>query len=173
MGNAQSYENYYVYDDSAFLKSAAAIIEPSKDLIINEILAGNTSVNKDEFGEYDDWIELYNFGEDTINLNGLYISDSKNDLSKFQIKTDVFVKPKEFILIWADGDINQGDLHANFKLDPDGEDIYISDKDLTLLDYLSFNKQSANISYGRLKNNILSLNYFTTPTPFANSKTVE
>ena len=40
-------------------------------LVINEFLAINNSANTDEFGEYDDWIELYNGTQNPINIAGM------------------------------------------------------------------------------------------------------
>ena len=155
----------YLLNDPLYLKTISEIIEPSVDLKINEILTNNLSVNTDESGEYDDWIELYNFGDDTINLNSLYISDSRSNLSKFQILTDTFIIPKGYILIWTDGEPNQGALHTSFKLDGKGENIFICDDNLNILDSISFGEQSTNVSYGRLKDDFLTWNYFSEPTP--------
>ncbi len=44
-------------------------------LYINEFCAKNSMI-PDEMGEFDDWIELYNAGQDTVNLSGLYMTNS-------------------------------------------------------------------------------------------------
>ena len=45
------------------------------DLVINEIMASNDQTIADEFGEFDDWIEIYNNGNQSINLFGYHLSD--------------------------------------------------------------------------------------------------
>ena len=158
-------DTYLYQSDPLYLESISDVVFPTKDLKINEILASNVSVNKDEYGEYDDWIELYNFGDDTINLNGLYISDSKNNLTKFQINFDTLLLPQSYIIIWADEETEQGPLHTNFKLDGLSEKVYISNENLEILDFIEYSTQATDISYGRLKDNFLIWNYFTSPTP--------
>ena len=51
-------------------------------LVINEYLASNDACCTDENGEFDDWFELYNFGEDSIDIGGMYVTDNKNDYKK-------------------------------------------------------------------------------------------
>ena len=46
------------------------------DPIINEILASNLNYISDNYGDYDDLIEIYNPTNSEINLSGYYISDS-------------------------------------------------------------------------------------------------
>ncbi|HXH18976.1 MAG TPA: hypothetical protein VNJ07_07815, partial [Chitinophagales bacterium] len=48
-------------------------------LHINEILASNATVIYDEKNEFDDWVEIYNGGKDTVSLSGMYLT---NDLQK-------------------------------------------------------------------------------------------
>ena len=154
-----------ILEDTVSIYSFTEIIEPSKDIKINEILAGNTSVNNDEYNEFDDWLELYNYGEDTLNLKGLYISDSKENLSQFQIGIDTLLAPKEYILIWSDGEPEQGPLHTNFKLSKSGEGLFICNADLAVLDSISYKQQVTNVSYGRLSSDSKVWNYFENPTP--------
>jgi len=42
-------------------------------LYINEIQASNSTTIADNFLEYDDWIELYNVSNISINLAGYYL----------------------------------------------------------------------------------------------------
>ena len=50
---------------------------------INEFLAANDSANQDPQGDYDDWIELYNSGTETIDLTGYYLTDDLDDLTQW------------------------------------------------------------------------------------------
>jgi hypothetical protein len=59
----------------------------SQQLWINEIQAVNSHTIVDDFGEYDDWIELYNGSDSIINLAGLYISDDPGNLRKWRLPT--------------------------------------------------------------------------------------
>ena len=53
-------------------------------LVINEFLAANQSINTDENGDYEDWIEIYNNTNTSIDLNGFYISDKIDNTTKWQ-----------------------------------------------------------------------------------------
>lgn len=54
-------------------------------LFINEFMADNDSLIQDNFGEYDDWIEIYNAGPNAIDLGGMYLTDDMNDPKKWMI----------------------------------------------------------------------------------------
>ena len=96
-------------------------------LFINEFQADNKSTIKDENGEYDDWIELYNAHNYPINLNGIYITDDYSDLTKHQLLNSdgepFYLEPDDHILLWADGISEQGMTHLNFRLNTSGEEI--------------------------------------------------
>ena len=40
----------------------------SQQIAINEVMASNDTSITDEDGSYEDWIELYNYGTDPVNL---------------------------------------------------------------------------------------------------------
>jgi hypothetical protein len=100
-------------------------------IVINEFMASNTGGDPevqifDEYGESDDWIELYNAGENPINLSGLYLSDDSTDLLKFALPNAI-IPSHGCCVIWADNQTAQGNNHANFKLDAfAGDEIILS-----------------------------------------------
>ncbi len=120
-------------------------------LFINEFMASNDSTIADEYGEYDDWIEIYNGDENPVWLGDKYLSDNLLNFDKWQLP-DVTLQSGEFILIWADNDPEQGPNHTNFKLDQNGEEIGIFDAEITgffLIDSISYCEQTTDISLGR------------------------
>ncbi|TVR75419.1 MAG: T9SS C-terminal target domain-containing protein [Marinilabiliales bacterium] len=77
--------------------------EPAaQDVAINEIMASNASVIADEDGDFGDWIELFNYGEDSVNLEGFGLSDNYGDPFKW-VFPDVSIEPNGFMIIWASG----------------------------------------------------------------------
>ncbi len=56
-----------------------------RPLIINELMASNNSSGgiPDEYGEYDDWFEIYNPSGSTINLAGMYLTDDLSSPTKW------------------------------------------------------------------------------------------
>jgi len=137
------------------------------DLFINEFCASNATIIADEFGEYDDWIEIYNAGNEDIWLGDKYLSDNFNDPSKWQFP-DITLSPEDFLLVWADNDPEQGELHTNFKLNKSGEEIGIFDTENTgfePIDQIEYNEQTTDISYGRINDGATEWIFFDTPTP--------
>ena len=122
------------------------------DVVINEIMASNTTGPQDESGEYEDWIEIYNRSENQVDLSGAYISDNIDDLQKFEIPAGTILEPKSYLIIWADEDQLQGDLHTNFKLASGGEWIGLSSSQGDILDSVRFNEQTENLSLSRIPN---------------------
>lgn len=138
-----------------------------ENIFINEFLALNNATNVDEFGENDDWVELYNASADTVFLGNLYLTDDVENLTQWQFPDSVNIPPYGFILIWCDNDEEQGELHANFKLSSDGEFIALVNLDgITIIDSVSFGVQNDDISYGRLPDGNSNWNILS-PTPLA------
>ena len=46
-------------------------------LVINEVVTANVSSASDPQGDADDWIEIYNSGDEEIDLSGYYLSDKE------------------------------------------------------------------------------------------------
>lgn len=63
----------------------------SSGLVINELMADNetTIEDPDESRAYPDWIELYNGSDETVELNGLFLTDDPNDPTKWQIPSAI------------------------------------------------------------------------------------
>ena len=137
-------------------------------LFINEFMAANDSSVVDERGDYDDWIELYNGGDKTIRLAGMYLTDDFTAITKWKIP-DTTIAPGGFLVIWADNEVNEGALHANFKLGAaKGEGVGLYDTDVhdnELIDARTFGPQKPDISYGRYPDGENEWQLFTTPTP--------
>jgi hypothetical protein len=54
---------------------------------INEVLAVNAAFMKDQEGEYDDWIEIHNAGQQPIDCAGMYLTDDAANPRKWQFPT--------------------------------------------------------------------------------------
>lgn len=123
-----------------------------KTIVINEFMASNTGVILDDNNETEDWIELYNTTSNAIDMSGFFISDSKDNLTKFEFASGTTIPANGYLIVWADEDKTQGTLHANFKLTASGESIYLIDKSKLILDSLTFGQQTANKSAARIPN---------------------
>jgi len=137
-------------------------------LLINEFLAANSAVNHDEYGEYDDWVELVNPGDAAVSLAGLSLSDDLAEPRKWAFPAGTVIPAGGYLLIWCDDQPEQGALHAPFKLAREGEALGLFDGDAhgnVALDSLSYGLQSEDISYGRAPSGGDGWKFFTTPTP--------
>jgi len=65
-------------------KSFTAVSMFNPSLFVNEIMAINDSTISDESGEFDDWFEIYNPEDYPARLEGFYVSDKKDNLTKWQ-----------------------------------------------------------------------------------------
>jgi hypothetical protein len=159
VGNNVQYYIYAENDESGRFSPERAAFEfynitseiNAGDIVINEFMASNQETIADEEGEFDDWIELYNTTDFDISTAGLYLTDNPDNLDKWALP-DVVIEADGYLLIWADEDGSQGNLHANFKLSADGEILMLTDVDSDILDEVTFGPQEQDISTGRYPN---------------------
>ncbi|ESU24171.1 hypothetical protein FEDK69T_06070 [Flavobacterium enshiense DK69] len=139
----------------------------SQSVTINEVLASNTSINQDEDGNYEDWVEIYNYGSTAVNLNGYGLSDDAALRHKWSFPA-VTLNPGQYLLVWC-SDKNKTNpanaLHTNFKIGADGETLYLTNQSTTTLSTFPTVSLPDNISYGKSPNGTGSYFYFSTPTP--------
>ncbi len=118
-------------------------------LRLNEVLALNQTGEQDENGSYEDWIEVMNTGDSSLNLFGLYLSDDRSQLLKWPFPQGISLNPASFLSVWADNDTSSSSLHANFKLSASGEAVFISNSLGEIIDSLIFGLQNENVSMAR------------------------
>lgn len=123
-------------------------------LVINELLASNSSTNIDEAGENDDWIELYNNNSTAMDISGFHLSDDLNNLAQWSFPAGTSIAANEYVTVWLDNDIAQGTNHANFKLSASGETVYLSDTQSAVIDQIGFDQQTTDVAWGRYENGI-------------------
>lgn len=137
-------------------------------VLISEFMAANTMTIEDpaEPGEYADWIELTNISTTTLDLAGYYLTDNLQRPTKFKINDATPLAPGEALIVWADDDAAQGPLHANFKLDKNGEAVGLFHPNgVTAVDSIVFPAQQDDVSYGRCLPASLAWEYHYLPTP--------
>jgi len=118
------------------------------NVIISEFMASNTRTVADEDGEFPDWIEIYNAGTNTVNLNGWYLGD-RNNLWQFPATN---LPPKTFLLVFASNKnrrIPGRPLHTNFRLDADPPEVVsLLRPDQSVASRINPPVQVEDISYG-------------------------
>lgn len=136
-------------------------------VMLNEFLAQNEAGKKDNYGEYNDWFELYNPTESLLDLTGMYVSDNLSNPRKWRLG-NLSIPPNGFLLLWADDDADQGANHVEFKLSAEGEALGLFDTDEHLnmpIDTLVFGPQTTDVSYGRTQDGAEEWIFYETPTP--------
>ena len=156
-----------------------ASFEPRVDrpqLFINEFMASNSLSKQDEYGEFDDWIEVYNASPDPVNIAGYYITDNFDNRLKWKIvdgyPEKTTIQGKGYLILWADdAGTTQGPLHTNFKLAKEGEEIGIGgyiNNTFYWFDTLSYSLQATDVSWGRYPDGgpaLYSMNHYTPGAP--------
>ena len=155
---------------ASILTQGAAGYGQDISLVINEVMASNSSTKTDPQGQYDDWIEIYNYGSIPVDAGGLYLTDNPGNPTKWQIPANdpavTTIAPQGYLVIWADEDVEDEGLHADFKLSADGESVCLFNIDGTsLLDSMTFPQLSSDMSYGRYPDAGDELGFFVAATP--------
>ncbi len=145
---------------------------PLSSLKINEILASNATVNQDEAGDFEDWIEIHNTSGGALDLGGMYLSDDLGNSTKWQIPAGTMIAGGGTLLFWADDEPLDGPLHATFKLSAGGEDVALFDTTAfgnALIDGYSYGAQSADVSFGHLPDGGNHDYLLSSPSPAASN----
>ena len=93
-------------------------VTPS-DVVINEVMAGNTRTFADEDGRYWDYIELYNTSGADVDISGWYLSDDVADSMAWRVPEGTVVPANGYLLFYASG--TDTGLHTSFRLSAEGE----------------------------------------------------
>ncbi len=137
----------------------------SKELVITEVAAVNTSVSSPD-GEYRDYIELLNNTEKNINLKNYRLSDSKKAES-FQSLPEYILAPGEYCVVYCGEEttLSNGNLYCGFGLDRYGETVYLADRNGVVVDSLEYSRLSQGVVAGRALSAADSTVYYTSYTP--------
>ena len=136
------------------------------EIILSEVMASNGVYLN---GEAYDWVELYNAGEETVDLSGCYLSDSAKNPLKWAFPKGTKLKKGAYLLVYCTGEEldagKDGVYYANFKISAAGDDLVLTAPDghSTLL-AAEIPPQYGNVSWG-LPEGGASYGYFANATP--------
>ncbi len=134
------------------------------DLCINEFQASNSATIADGTGAFPDWVELYNLTDADIDLEGYSITDNLGDPTKHVLGA-LTLPANGFLILWADGDIDQGDDHLPYQLAKSGEELGLYDPDGEPINELEYLPQITDWSAARFPDGTTNWDIDTTPTP--------
>jgi hypothetical protein len=133
--------------------SVAASLPAFPPVWLNELMPENTSGLVDNHGEHEPWIELINAGDQPVNLDGWFLSDSYVTLNKWPFPAGVIVQPGQFLIVFADGESGEStptELHTNFRLTAASGSVALSRTQLgapAVMDYADYSGLAANVAY--------------------------
>jgi gliding motility-associated-like protein len=151
--------------------------ETQAQILINEFSGANYNQFFDNYGEDEDWIELYNAGTSTVNLSGYHLSDKLANPTKFVIPAGVTIGPGAYRVVWL-SDRNQylgGVLHTNFKITQTkgNEDIVLAGPSGTVIDYHPWDvPNKSGHSWARMTDGSANWGVSTNPSPGASNSNV-
>ena len=143
------------------------VVTPSTNgLVLNELMASNSSTIADDYGTYSDWIELYNSSSADIFLSGYTITDDPAKFAKF-VLPDITIKAGEYLVIWASGrnvyNAETGYLHLSFKINAVSEIVSLFSPKGVEIGRITVNNAPTDYSLGPDENGRTMI--FSEPTP--------
>ena len=137
-----------------------------QSVLINEFVAKNNTTIQDEDGDFSDWIEIYNATNSTINLLNYSLSDDNSNLNKW-IFPEIVILPHSYLLIFASqkNRLDTSELHTNFKISSNGEELYLLNDLGTIIDQTISVNLTDNESYGRVPDGDTNWIVINSPTP--------
>jgi hypothetical protein len=123
-------------------------------LWINELQAENLTGILDNNGENEPWIELYNTSTNTVSLDGLYLTDTYTNYTKWPFPPGSSIGPTQFLVIFCDGEANEtagSQYHTSFRLTAASGSVVLSrlyTNAPQVLDYVNYAGVHSDRSYG-------------------------
>ena len=152
-----------VYDE---LTEEERLAEGQTPVRINEVSAGNSIYINDYFSK-EDWIELYNTTDNTIDLAGMFLSDNLLKPYKYQFEQGVvstLIEPHGYRIVWCDKEEPLNQLHASFKLSNEDAFVILTAADDSWHDVMQYCTHEGDMTVGRYPDGGNLLYVMDTPT---------
>jgi len=137
-----------------------------QNVVINEVMPSNSAYMTDNFGDFDDWLELYNPNNFAINLSNWTV---QRDTIEWKIPEGTIIPANGYKLLWNDNELYQGIDHTSFKLPNSTQTVYLYSPTGGLIDFLIYPETITDNSFGRYPNGSSTFSSFTYPTPRQNN----
>lgn len=151
-------------------------------LIISEFMANNkTTLSTLVQGAavYADWIEIYNRSSQIVSLDGWYLTDNDDALTKWPFPSTLSIAPYSYLVVFASGKTQNEhpanypffdgvSYHTNFSLDNGGEYLALTGPNFHISQFSpEYPSQTSDIAYGLLPEAYDQPVFFTNATPGA------
>ena len=139
----------FVEDRNSALTSELDGVLATQLIYLNELMADNETTVTDDLGDYDDYVEIYNRASVDVSLAGFGLTDDHLIPFQWTLPAAAVVPAGGRLVLWLDGEIEEGDLHGPFGLDSDGEELFLFSQDEDLVDFLVFDGLDVDEAWGR------------------------
>lgn len=163
-----------------FTRILIAVISPllsalpvNSQVVINEYSCANVSSVPDNYGEYNDWVELYNAGPAAVNLVGYFMSDKAGNLQQWAFPSGS-IAPGAYIKVICSkrNIVASGFYHTNFSLTQcKPEKIILSDGGGNIIDSVILRRNQEGHAWGRTTDGANTWSIFTSPSFGASNAT--
>ena len=127
-------------------------------------MPSNITILMDDIYEYpDSWVELYNAGDEDVDIYDYSFSDDSKTIKKWVLKEHVVIPAKGYKLLYFDKE-GYG-LHASFRLDIGGATLSMYDPSGVLVNKFKYKKDIFNTSFGRVPDGGSEIFTLTEATP--------
>lgn len=145
-----------------------AAFKANTQVVINEYCGANVSQSPDTYGNFSDWVELYNPTAGPIDLSGYHLSDNNTKPTKYVIPAGVSIAANSFLKVYCNGQNTgfvSGNLNTSFKLtQTKPEEIVLADPSGTIVDEVTMVPCQPNHSRGRTTDGAATWSLFKVPT---------
>lgn len=159
--------NFSVSDTAKKNEKSTEKNESSSYVVITEYSTNETQTLTDKDGDFVSWVELYNKGENEIDISGYFLSDDDDEPEKWMFPSGSKIKKDSYLVVFLSGkDVaydGKNELHASFKLSGKEKNLSLYSPKKELLDSIKVYDLFSNLSCGIDKNGKLS--FFSKATP--------
>jgi len=140
-----------------------------KTIYINEYATNETVTLADEDGDFVSWVELYNYGTESVSMEGFRLTDDTEKPEKWTFPA-VEIPAGGYLLLYLSDkvkDYNGSALHVSFTLTGKEDALMLFDKKGFKVDVCPVFELVSNLTYGRTADDPNTLRFFPKATPKA------
>ncbi|MDP8206149.1 MAG: CotH kinase family protein [Candidatus Electryonea clarkiae] len=128
----------------------------------NEIQPVNRSVIADESGDFDPWVEIVNLAPVELDLEGFELRWGQ---SSWILPSDAVIDDRGFLLLWLDGEQDDGALHSTFAFRQGVSELRLISPEGTISDIANPDGIESDAVFARDEDGIGEWTSDLTPTP--------
>ena len=149
------------------------LFSANSQVLINEYSAANYNTFTDNYGEFEDWVELYNPTAAAIDINGWALTDKPNNPTKWIFPSSFIIPANGVAIIYCSGrdELVGTNAHSNFKItQTKGNEVFmLSDAAGIFQDSIRVFPNQNSHSRGRETDGSAIWSVFTSGTPNASN----